>query len=154
MDRMLIEPKISQENQVCVPVDADTNQVIEAVSRRIDRSDIEENQESDDDVFVAVALPRLKSHDAFFITGVFTLIEHDNGAILSAPRIVAEWLRNDGVNSVVGIEQRPEPVQILERDIEISDLETAIFLWEPLNAHSVYGSFEAALFAAAKLSKS
>ena len=131
-------------------VDNRLSHVIEAVRQKIDGKETTIIQ-SGDVVLVAVTLSRLNSHDAYFIAGVFTIVENGHGAILRAPRNVAEWLRDDGVFQVTGLEPTPEPVQIIERDVELPVLEIAVILWEPLNADSVYGRFEDAFEAATQL---
>ena len=156
MEPTLTNPHRKQEkvlNGVLSNIEKRHNQVIEAVKQKIAGFD-SPGVQGGDVVLVAVALPRLNGHDAYFIAGVFTVVEHEDVAILRAPRDVAKWLRDDGVFQIVGLDPTPEPVQIIEQDIDLPDLETAIILWNPLNAESVYGSFEATVEAASKLTRS
>ncbi len=156
MEPTLTNPHRKREkvlNGVLSNIEERHNQVIEAVKQKIAGYD-SPGVQGDDIVLVAVALPRLNGHDAYFIAGVFTVVEHEDVAILRAPRNVAKWLRDDGVFQVIGLDPTPEPVQIIEQDIDLPGLETAVILWEPLNAGSVYGSFEAAVEAASNLTRS
>ena len=131
-------------------VDNRLSHVLEAVRQKIDGNETPIIQ-CGDVVLVAVTLSRLNSQNSYFIAGVFTIVENGHGAILRAPRNVAEWLRDDGVSDVAGLEPTPEPVQIIEQDTELPVLEIAVILWEPLNADSVYGRFEDAFEAATQL---
>ena len=156
MEPTLTNPHRKQEkvlNGLLSNIEKRHNQVMEAVKQKITGFD-SPGVQGGDIVLVAVALPRLNGHDAYFIAGVFTVVEHEDVAILRAPRDVAKWLRDDGVFQIVGLDPTPEPVQIIEQDIDLPDLETAVILWNPLNAESVYGSFETAVEAASKLTRS
>lgn len=102
-------------------------------------------------VLAAVSLSRLNSEDAYVIVDALAVVEQEHAAILRAPRLVAEWLRDEGTYVVLNADQSPEPVQIVEADVEHSCLETAVVLWEPFDSISVYCSFEVALSAATRL---
>jgi hypothetical protein len=105
----------------------------------------------DDEVTVAVALPRLNSEEAYFVAGILTIAEHEQSAVLRAPRVVAEWLRDAGTFTVTGADPAPDPVQIIEAVFDHHVLETATVLWEPADINSVYGSFSTAVLAAQNL---
>jgi len=106
-----------------------------------------------DDVLVAVNLSRLNGQEAYFVAGILGIAEHEHAAILRAPRIAADWLLKEGTYRVMNSEPTPEPVQIIEHDVDQACLETAVILWNPLELGSVYSNFEVAVDAAIRVLK-